>query len=538
MKFLLRAIPSSLALGALLAAIQPGNFLRGWLLFSFLLLLSFYVLRTTFSWATLPFIPSTGSGQRFHPSSFIFVSAFILRLALGITLYIALPLNTNGADDHRAGYVFFDAYRRDTQAWELAISNSPILSSFDKTHYTDQYGGLLALSAAGYRYLSPDAHRPLLPVLFGALTASLGLAFLWKAAVRQWDEKVALAACIIYALYPESILLGASQMREPFLMGFMCMALYGFVTWRARTFLATTDESDKKDFTSFIFHLSSLTLGLLGMLLISPVAALLTLVIFAGWAWVTREHARTSWIALSAALALFLLGIYLLAWGLQRDPTPSTSPVGVILNFARDAVKWDVHQLERGSGWVQKLFSEMPDWLRPLFVIIYGITQPVLPAAFIEPTTLTLRLLGIFRALGWYALVPLLFFAPVATRRLAPEAGRRLWTWLLASAWLWIIIASLRGGADQWDNPRYRAMLIVFESLVAAFAWVHRDRWLTRWVFIEVIFLAIFTQWYAFRYYHVGIEISFGIMVALIFALAALILGAGWWRDKHRNPPP
>ena len=75
-------------------------------------------------------------------------------------------------------------------------------------------------------------------------------------------------------------------------------------------------------------------------------------------------------------------------------------------------------------------------------------------------------------------------------------------------------------------------MLIVFESLVAGFAWVNRDRWLTRWVFIEVIFLAVFTQWYAFRYFHVGLEISFGTMVALIFALAALILGAGWWRDK------
>ena len=517
MKPRLWVIPSSLALGALLAHFQPGNFLLGLLLFSFLLLLSFYILRLASTWAVPPRI--------LHLSSFILFTAFLLRLALGLTLYLTLPLNENGANDHRAGYVFFDAYRRDAQAWELAQSDSPILSAFNKNFYTDQYGGLLALSAASYRYLSPDAHRPLLPVILGALTASLGLAFLWKAAARQWDDRVALAACVVYALYPESILLGASQMREPFLMGFMAMALWGFVAARAST---AGSASLRPPLSALIF----LTLGFAGMLLVSPVAALLTLVIFAGWAWVGREHSRVSWIALSAAAALFVVGIYLLAWGLERGPGAASSPVGVILDFARDAVKWDVHQLERGSGWVQKLFDEMPEALRPLFVIVYGITQPVLPATFIEPTTLTLHLLGIFRALGWYVLVPLLFFAPFAARRLPPGAGRRLWTWILASVWVWIVIAALRGGADQWDNPRYRAMLIVFESLAAGFAWVHRDRWLTRILAIEVVFLAIFTQWYVSRYYQLGGQISFGGMVALILALAALILAAGWWLDR------
>ncbi len=56
----------------------------------------------------------------------------------------------------------------------------------------------------------------------------------------------------------------------------------------------------------------------------------------------------------------------------------------------------------------------MPEWLRLPFVTVYGIFQPVLPAAFIEPTTLTWRITGIARALGWYLLWPVLVYAFIA----------------------------------------------------------------------------------------------------------------------------
>ena len=70
--------------------------------------------------------------------------------------------------------------------------------------------------------------------------------------------------------------------------------------------------------------------------------------------------------------------------------------------------------MERGSGWVQKLFDEMPEWLRLPFVMVYGVLQPVLPAAFVEPTTLIWRIIAILRALGWYALLPVLILSFVA----------------------------------------------------------------------------------------------------------------------------
>ena len=270
------------------------------------------------------------------------------------------------------------------------------------------------------------------------------------------------------------------------------------------------------------------------MLLVSPPVALLTLVLFAGWTFVQRDRGRISWVALLATGLVFVAGLYLLAWGLEREEPFGSSPIGIVMNFARDAVKWDTYQLERGSGWVQKLFDAMPEGLHPLFVMIYGLTQPVLPAAFVEPTTLTLRLLGIFRALGWYALVPLLFYAPFAATRSEVGEKRRLWYWLIALVWIWSIVAALRGGADQWDNPRYRAILIVVQALVAGFAWVNRDRWLTRWILLEVVFLAFFTYWYAHRYYYIGVEIPFPALVGIIIAFAALILGGGWWRDRRK----
>jgi hypothetical protein len=527
MKFHLLAIASSLALGVGLSALQPGNFFIGWLIFSFLFLLSFYVLRFASQWAT-NLQPSTFNVQ------LAITLAFLLRLALGVTFSLVLPLQPDAAEDHRNGYIFFDAYRRDSQAWDLAHSDQPILESFNKTHYSDQYGGLLAILTVSYRYLSPDAHRPLLPILLAALVAALGIPFLWKSADKLWGEKIALFAVWMYALYPESILLGSSQMREPFLMTFMAMALWGFVAWQNAGRVGGDVPPYRDQRSAWLW----LTLGFLGMLLVSPAVALLTLVLFAGWAFVQREHGRVSWTALLVTGLVFIAGLYLLAWGLEREKPFGASPFGIVMNFARDSVKWDTYQLQHGSGWVQKLFGEMPDALQPLFVAIYGLCQPVLPAAFVEPTTLTLRLLGIVRALGWYALVPLLFYAPFAAIRSEVGEKRRLWLWLIALVWIWSIIAALRGGADQWDNPRYRAILIVIEAAVAAFAWVNRDRWLTRWILVEVVFLVFFTQWYVSRYYHLGGQIPFGWMVAIIFACAALILGAGWWRDRQKKSLP
>jgi len=60
--------------------------------------------------------------------------------------------------------------------------------------------------------------------------------------------------------------------------------------------------------------------------------------------------------------------------------------------------------------------------------------------------------------------------------------------------------------------------------------------WSTRILLMEAVFLLIFTQWYASRYFHWGSQLPFAAMIALIFGLWAVILGIGVWRDKRSTP--
>ncbi len=505
-------LPLSLALGAGLSALQAGNWIIGWLGFSFLFLLAFLFLTLS--------TKSAGGGKTL---AWMVALAFALRLAGGIATYMALPVNGFDDEDDRAGFVYTDAHRRDAQAWELASSDS-IIGDFNQTYAYDQYGGLLTISAFIYRYLSPDAHRPLMLVLVSAFMAALGLPFLWKAVAQQWGTKVALASGWVYALYPESILLGGSAMREPYLLAFSAFALWGFVNW-----------NDKRH-QSLLW----LALGIVGMLFVSPVAALMTLVIFAGWLYFGSERGRFSWWLVAGIVVVFIAGLFILSSALDREGNlGGGSPIGIINNFTREAVKWDVYQLERGSGWVQKLFDQMPEWLRLPFVMVYGILQPVLPAAIVEPTTLIWKIIAILRAVGWYALLPVLILSFAAASGQGADAKRKVFIWLSFAVWGWIMFTSLRGGGDQWDNPRYRTILFLWQAILAGNVWVWwretRNAWLPRVVAMEIIFLLFFGQWYANRYYHFGGQLPFETMVAIILGLWAVIFLGGWWLDRKNR---
>jgi hypothetical protein len=50
----------------------------------------------------------------------------------------------------------------------------------------------------------------------------------------------------------------------------------------------------------------------------------------------------------------------------------------------------------------------------------------------------------------------------------------------------------------------------------------------------EMVFLLVFTQWYASRYFHWGGQLPFPVMIALIVVLWGLILSLGWRLDKKR----
>jgi len=531
--------PLALGLGAILSSLQPGSWLIGWFGFSFLFFLSFLFLTLSTKWAVGNLNVEKGFVGLPSPSkalAWMVALAFVLRFAGGVATYLILPIHGFDDEDDRAGFVYKDAHRRDEQAWELAASDRSIIGGFNQSYAYDQYGGLLTMSAFVYRSLSPDAHRPLMLVLISAFMAALGLPFLWKAASQQWGMKISIASGWVYTLYPESILLGGSAMREPYLMAFSAFALWGFVSWGGFDTLPQISSG----LTSHRRSIFWFALGIAGMLLVSPVVALVTLVIFAGWLYFGSEGGRISWWMAVGILVVFAAGLFILSAALDRQGNlGGGSPIGVINNFVREAVKWDVYQLERGSGWVQKLFDQMPGWLRLPFVMVYGVLQPVLPAALVEPTTWIWRIIAILRASGWYAMLPVLIMSFMAASTERTEKKRRVFLWISFAIWSWILFTALRGGGDQWDNPRYRTILFLWQAILAGFVWIWwretRTTWPLRIILMEVVLLLFFGQWYANRYYHFGGQLPFGQMVGFILGSWVLILCGGWWLDRKKT---
>jgi hypothetical protein len=178
----------------------------------------------------------------------------------------------------------------------------------------------------------------------------------------------------------------------------------------------------------------------------------------------------------------------------------------------------------------------MPEWLRLPFVAVYGILQPVLPAALVAPTVPLWKIIYIFRSVGWYILLPALILSFGAGAGFGLGKKRNVILWFALLTWTWILLAALRGGGDMWDNPRYRTILFVWQAILGGIVWVWwregRLAWFVRVVVCEVAFLVVFTQWYINRYLHLGIKLEFPTMVVLIVGLWAVILGAGWWMDR------
>jgi hypothetical protein len=511
-------------LAALLAAIDgTGRWLQGW---------PAYIVISgvggTSLWVVWHF---TGRDKTMGKIALV---AVFLRLAVGVALMLLLPVvGYPDNERHQEGYYYYDAYIRDQQAWQLAKSDTPLWKAFSGKYSGDQYGGMLALSAGIYRVHSPDAHRPWLILLLTSAAAGWGVLCLGKAARSWFSEDTARLAAWIFALYPEGILLGGTHMREAFVIPAVAM-----------TCLSLAEMHTSR----------SAWLGWLGLatgllLIFQPLIAVAALVVLAG-AWFFDLQRQRSWkrvLLVAAILAVGLLLVFLV-W----DSLPSlrgSSP----FDWLRKNYEYQTYRMERDSGWVQKLVRSVgPNW-KWLIFLVYGIAQPVLPAVVGGLNTVWIaRITGFFRAVGWYALVPLLLYALLAalrtpakerdtlTERHAPVGQGAQLLWLSLAMWAWVLIALFNAGADQWDNPRYRAILLAWQALLAAWAWgwarERRDPWLARWLAVEAFFIASFAVWYMSRYWwHWLPRLDMWQMVLLNLAAAALILGWDWLRSLlHR----
>lgn len=525
-------LPTGLALGAVLGLLGPGAFLPGFLAFSLLSITGLLILKV--GWRL---------GRGGKTLAWVLALAFALRLGLGVGAYVLEPLIGYDNETNRAGYLFTDAFVRDGQAWELAQSPNSLLTAFDEKLLSDQYGGLLWVSALLYRYLSPDAHRPLLVTLLAAWFGALGVAFVWATAKRLSGESSARVAAIVFAFYPESILQGAAQMREPFLMTFVAVAFYGLVEWQAlqNSEVSKSYPDDKKQFaktSEFYSPWLWMALALAGMFLVSPGFILVTLVVSGGWLYFSEDRSLP-WQVILVALGVFVVAFIALSLSWESlVAVQGGGPLGVVGNWARETVKWNQQLLKSGSGIVQLVFENVPAVLHLPFVAVYGLLQPVLPAVVFEPSVPFWQILGTLRSLGWYALLPVLAYAPFAASGIDGLEKRR-WLWLALAVWAWALIASLRGGADQWDNPRYRVILLAWQALVAAQVFLllkqGRGRWLLRILVVEAVLLVVFTHWYMYRYLGIGFNIGIRNTLALALGVSTLLVVCDWVVEKLRQ---
>src|SRR5659263_101283 len=87
----------------------------------------------------------------------VMLVSFFIHIVFGILFYTLLPTAGYDTPLQNAGYIYSDAYERDTAAIQLAQSGESLFAPFLKQVKSDQYGGLLTISALVYKLFSPDA---------------------------------------------------------------------------------------------------------------------------------------------------------------------------------------------------------------------------------------------------------------------------------------------------------------------------------------------------------------------------------------------
>ncbi len=498
--YLLLITAASLALGAGFQWVTgAGRFLPGFLASALLIFSCAFLMLLTWHWA--------GGGKTL---AWMMALAFVLRLALAAFLIWGLPRFGYDTGPQRIGFAFEDAFRREESAWTLAKSDGSVLRAFSDEYNRDQYGGMMVLSALVYRVLSPDAFRPGLVAILSAAALSLSIPILVTTLQRRFNDRTAKWAGWIMALYPEGMLLGATQMREPFFILLICILFWALAHWLDRSSL------------KLALPIFALTVG--AFLLFSYRIAIPSLGVLFLWVWVVESgRMEKTWPKVLGWLLLALAGVGSLA---------------VFRPWLDQVLRWDAHLTVMQSGMVQFLLERMPDGVRSPFILIYGLLQPVLPAAIAAPGPAIWKSISIFRALGWYMLLPLLFYAILRIWKAEPVERRRWLGVFLVAVLAWLLIASARAGGDQWDNPRYRTIFLPWMALLAGwgldFAARTKDRWLGRLLAVEGVFLLFFLEWYISRYFPVIPRLEFEVMVGLIVIISLVILLGGWLWDRRK----
>jgi hypothetical protein len=452
------------------------------------------------------------------------ILAVAIRLLVGVGLFTALPrFGYPDSKPHSTGYIYQDAYERDKDAWRFAISDAPLISAWTDADLSDQYGGLHFISTFVYRSVSTDQHRPLLIVMLTVAFGSLAALFTWSASRRFFGERIAKVATWIVVLYPEAILLSASQMREPFLITALALGLDGY------TLIRIDGWRDGL--------LRILGAFLIALVLSPPLSLVLVGLLALAWIWEGKVKGRQRLWVYAAIGGLGVFGLLLTIRGWSNIPG---SPGGNILEllswWLSSGAEYQLYLLIEGSGWVQKIFELVPEWSH-MPIAIYGLVQPFLPAALMDSSSLTLiRIIVSLRALGWFVSLPVLIYGPILLLKKTPK--KRITSFLVLVMWIAVFAVSYRDAGRMWDNPRWRAIFLSIQGIVTAWVWVRvrerDDPWLKRLGVIIGVATIAFILWEAGRYYQLP-RLNLWETLAVIGGFSILYLFGSYLYDRSRR---
>lgn len=494
---------SGILLGALISSFSLGNFVSGWL--------GIGILAALLSLAAIRVWRALGAERSLIG---LMVVTFVVRMALGIFLNQGLPLLGFENPVQQSGYVFSDAHDRDQAAYQIVNQGGLFTQNLAEFRAADQYGGLLAASALIYQIFSPNSHRPLIMVMVSAFAMVFGVAFLYDAVKKKWNPKLATAAGWIFALYPEGILLGSSQMREPILLGLTCLLFWVSLSWK------------QKPLRTLIYGV--LITGITCLFSVPGGGAAFIVVAgitFVDW-FTAQQNSKTRWLGF-AGFMVFLALACAAGW-----------------MWLKDGLSFEFFVTESSSGWIEGLVRQYGKRIRVPFITFYGLTQPVLPAALVDPSKPIWRGIAIFRALGWYSVLPIIIYAFFAAFKAKKEENKSLLIFIGLAFAAWVLISSVRAGGDQWDNPRYRTAFLPWMAILAGWAWQRirsqKCPWFWRILSIEIVFVLFFLYWYYNKIIYTFAQIPFLIMILSIIIISVLIIGGGfiWDLNKNRRKPP
>jgi hypothetical protein len=326
------------------------------------------------------------------------------------------------------------------------------------------------------------------------LTASIGslvVLFTWVFTQQRLGIKAGIFASWVVALYPEAVLLGASHMREPFLISGLSLVLAGYVRWRVQ---------DTRTGLQYVLA------GILLALIVSPPYMLIFIgLILGAWLWEGRSESERKAFVISLFLLLGLIALFLTirAWS-RIEGRPDGNPLELVVWWLTGGAEYQLQIRQAESGWVKKVFGMVPAWGQMPLATFYGLFQPFLPAAIMDSTSAPfIRALVSLRALGWFFLLPFLVCAPLIALR--QSGWRSLPTYLAVLVWVTAILVSYRDAGRLWDNPRWRAVFLCAQAAIAGWTWMTfrrtKNRWLGRVAIAEVFAILAFLHWEAGRYY-------------------------------------